>query len=142
MTLYHHHILAIGKRIYPKEYLCDHVVNAKIFIDHNFAKKIGLKDIAGEAYFSRFHFLRLFKLMYGKTPHRYLTEVRIRKAKEFLQTGLPVADVCYLTGFESTSSFKGLFKRYTASTPGAYQKQLKHKKEIAQTPYRFLPFCC
>ena len=140
MTFYHQQLISIGKNLYPKEYLCGQVVQARKFIDDNFSNRINLSDIAGEAHFSKFHFLRLFKLMYGQTPHQYLTGVRIKKAKQLLQTGLPVSEVCFLTGFESTSSFKALFKRYTAFTPASYQKQLKHKKEISQTPYRLLPF--
>jgi len=140
MTFYHHQILSIRKNIYPKEYLCDHIINAKNFIDQNFANNINLNGIAGEAYFSKFHFLRLFKLIYGQTPHQYLTGVRIKKARQLLQTGLPVSEVCFLTGFESISSFKGLFKRYTGFTPASYQRQLKNKQEISQTPFRFLPF--
>jgi len=140
MTFYRQQLISIRKNIYPKEYLCDQVINARKFIDENFSHHISLNDIAGKAYFSKFHFLRLFKLMYGKTPHQYLTEVRIKKAKQLLKTGLPVSEVCFLTGFESVSSFKGLFKRHTGFTPASYQKQLKNKREISETPYRFLPF--
>ena len=140
MTFYHHQIISIGKNSYPKEYLCDQVVRARIFIDENSSDRIHLSDIAGEAYFSKFHFLRLFKTLYGKTPHQYLTEVRIKKAKQLLRAGLPVSEVCFLTGFESISSFKGLFKRQTGLTAVSYQKQLRQKKVISQTPYRFIPF--
>jgi len=140
MTFYHHQVLSIRKNIYPKGYLCDQVTRARNFIEQNFANNINLNSIAGEACFSKFHFLRLFKLLYGTTPHQYLTEVRIKKAKQLLQTGLPVPEVCFLTGFESISSFKGLFKRYTGFTPASYQRQQKNKREISQTPYRFVPF--
>jgi AraC-like DNA-binding protein len=140
MTFYHQQIISIREKLFPKEYLCDQVVRAKNFIDDNFADKIMLEDISGKAYYSKFHFLRLFKLLYGRTPHQYLTDIRIKKAKQLLQTNLPVSEVCFLTGFESISSFKGLFKRYTGSTPASYQKQSGHKKEISQTAFRFLPF--
>jgi len=66
--------------------------------------------------------------------------VKIEKAKQLLQTGMSISEVCFSVGFDSVSSFKGLFKRYTNFTPAYYQKQLKHKKEISQTPLRFLPF--
>jgi transcriptional regulator GlxA family with amidase domain len=140
MTFYQQQVITIRDKIYPKEYLCNRVIQAKKFIDENFSDSINLDDIAAEACFSKFHFLRLFKLLYGQTPHQYLTGIRIEKAKQLLRTGLPVPDVCFLTGFESISSFKGLFKRSTCYTPAAYQKQLKDKQELSQTPYRFLPF--
>jgi AraC-like DNA-binding protein len=140
MTFYHQQIINIRDAVYPKEYLCEQVMAAKKFIDENFTDKINLDKIAAEACFSKFHFLRLFKSLYGRTPHQYLTKIRIEKAKQLLRTGLPVSDVCFLTGFESISSFKGLFKRSTGLAPAFYQKQIKHKQEISQTAYRFLPF--
>src|SRR5215813_2221007 len=111
MNYYQQQLLFIKENFYPKEYLCDQVIRAKIFIDTNFAENISLNEVAGKAYCSKFHFLRLFKLLYGKTPHQYLTEVRMAKAKEFLQTALPLSEVCLLVGFNSISSFKDLFKR-------------------------------
>jgi AraC-like DNA-binding protein len=140
MTFYHQQVLTIRGNVFPKEYLCNQVIRSKKFIDKNFATNISLNDIAGEAYYSKFHFLRLFKLIYGRTPHQYLTDVRIEKAKQLLRTGLPVSEVCFSVGFDSISSFKGLFKRYTSFTPASYQQQLKHKHEISQTAFRFLPF--
>ena len=62
MTNYHQQILIIKENVFPKEDLCGQVVQAKKFIDANFANNIALKDIAGEAYYSKFHFLLLFKL--------------------------------------------------------------------------------
>jgi AraC-like DNA-binding protein len=140
MTFYHQQILSIRQNIFPKEYLCNQVIQSKKFIDKNFANNIGLNEIAGEAYYSKFHFLRLFKIIYGRTPHQYLTDVRIEKAKQLLRSGLPVSEVCFLVGFDSVSSFKGLFKRYNNLTPSRYLQQLKHKPEISETAFRFLPF--
>jgi AraC-like DNA-binding protein len=96
---------------YPKIYFYRRLVLAKLFIDTHYADKIDLSNIADEAYFSKFHFIRTFKNIYRKTPHQYLTFVRIEKAMELLKTGVNVSDTCYGVGFESLSSFSGLFKR-------------------------------
>jgi AraC-like DNA-binding protein len=127
---------------FPKIYLYRRIVQAKSFIDDYYASDINLDDIADEAYFSKFHFIRLFKNTYGKTPHQYLTTVRIEHAKLLLQTNRSIADVCFMVGFDSISSFTGLFKRITASTPSSYQKQqLMRKEEIRKTPLKFIPNC-
>ena len=140
MTFYHQEVINMKENLLPKEQLCEQVIWAKKFIDNNATDNINLNRIASAACLSKFHFLRLFKSLYGRTPHQYLTEVRIEKAKQLLRSGLPVADACFLTGFESVSSFKALFKKCTGFTPSLYQNRLKNKQDISQTPYRFLPF--
>jgi AraC-like DNA-binding protein len=108
---------------YPKAYLYRRIVQSKLYIDGNFADSIALAQIADEAVFSKFHFTRLFKKIYGKTPHQYLTFVRIQKAKDLLKSGMAVHNVCYSVGFESISSFTELFKRLVGYTPSDFQIQ-------------------
>ena len=127
---------------YPKIYLYRRIVYAKLFIDTHFADKIDLDNIADEAFFSKFHFIRLFHSIYNKTPHQYLSFVRIEKAKQLLATEMIAANVCYAVGFESVSSFTGLFKRMAGQTPAAYQAaQHQRQAEISKAPLRFIPNC-
>lgn len=127
---------------YPKVYLYRRIVQAKLFIDNNYAEKLDLNNISDEAYFSKFHFLRLFKSAYGKTPHQYLKYVRIEKAKELLKKGSPVTEVCFLVGFESLSSFSGLFSKLAGKSPSAYLKHHQQtQKNINRSPLSFVPGC-
>lgn len=127
---------------YPKFYLYKRIVQTKLFIDSHFADKINLNDISDEALFSKFHFIRLFKSIYGKTPHQYLTTVRIGKAQELLQQDLSVTDVCFQVGFESLSSFTGLFRRVVKCNPSVFQKQFQERQQqIKDAPLRFIPNC-
>ena len=127
---------------YPKIYLYKRIVQAKLFIDEHFCDNIDLDNISDEAYFSKFHFIRLFKTIYGSTPHQYLTRVRIENAKELLQKGAFVSEVCIHVGFDSVSSFTSLFKRCTRLSPAEYRQQFqKRKAEIDQYPLRFIPNC-
>jgi AraC-like DNA-binding protein len=127
---------------YPKAYLYRRIVQSKLYIDENFADSIDLGQIADEAVFSKFHFTRLFKKIYGKTPHQYLTFVRIEKAKDFLKSGMAVHNVCYSVGFESISSFTELFKKMVGYTPSGFQiQQLKVQAELDQVPLKFIPNC-
>jgi AraC-like DNA-binding protein len=117
-------------------------VQAKLFIDRHYTENIDLAEIADEAYFSKFHFIRLFKSIYGKTPHQYLTSVRINKAILLLQKGTAVTDACFAVGFDSLSSFTGLFKRYTCLSPSAYRQQyLIRQEQIKNNPLQFIPNC-
>jgi len=127
---------------YPKIYFYRRIVQAKLFIDTHYADKIDLGNIADEAYFSKFHFIRTFKNIYRKTPHQYLIFVRIEKAMELLKTGVTVSDTCYGIGFESLSSFSGLFKRVVGITPSEYLAQhQKMKAQMLKSPLDFIPGC-
>jgi AraC-like DNA-binding protein len=127
---------------YPKIYLYSRIVKAKLFIDQNFAEKIDLDDISDEAYFSKFHFIRLFRKIYGYTPYQYLTRVRIENAKLLLQKGENVSNVCFMVGLDSVSSFTGLFKSFVKMTPSVYRQiHLKKSEEQQKIPVKFIPNC-
>jgi AraC-like DNA-binding protein len=127
---------------YPKVYLYRRIVQAKLFIDNNYADKIDLNGISDEAYFSKFHFIRLFKSAYGKTPHQYLKYVRIEKAKELLKNNITVSEACFLVGFDSLSSFSGLFSKVVGKSPSGYLKhQQELQKKISLRPLSFVPGC-
>ena len=123
MTYYEQQVHLLKKAYFPEEVICRQVISAKEFIDRHFDGSISLSEIAGAACFSRFHFLRLFKNLYGCTPHQYLTARRIEEAMQLLQKNVPVREVCFAVGFESIPSFKTLFKKHTRHTPAAFQKK-------------------
>ena len=127
---------------YPKIYLYKRIVQAKLFIDANFSDNIDLNNIADEAYFSKFHFIRLFKNIYGYTPHNYLQKVRIEQAKRLLAKHVSASQACFLVGFDSITSFTGLFKKITGTTPAAWQLQHQQREAaIAGNPLHFVPAC-
>lgn len=127
---------------YPKFHLYNRIVKAKLFIDSNYQGNIDLDNIANEAHFSKFHFIRLFKSIYGKTPHQYLTQVRIENAKHFLRLNYFVSDTCFMVGFDSITSFAGLFKKREGKTPYKYQRLYRIRQEkIRAKPLSFIPNC-
>ena len=77
------------------------IVDAKLFIDAHFDTPIDLDAIAGEACLSRYHFHRLFRRIYQRTPHQYLTRKRIDQARRLLTVAdCTVNEVCAQVGFE------------------------------------------
>ncbi|MBS1661664.1 MAG: helix-turn-helix transcriptional regulator [Bacteroidetes bacterium] len=127
---------------YKKVDLCRRIVQAKLFIDRHYAENIDLEQIACNAYFSKFHFSRLFKKTYGKTPHHYLTQVRIDNAVDLLKQGMSVADVSFRVGFDSSTSFAALFKKHFGLSPSDYRaKQLERRAHFAVNPLHAVPNC-
>jgi AraC-like DNA-binding protein len=127
---------------YPKIYLYKRLVQAKLFIDGHYTGPIDLNNMAGQAFFSKFHFVRLFKAVYRQTPNQYLVSIRLANAQQLLKKGLPVSQVCGMVGFDSASSFAGLFKKKLGITPSAFQQQqLAMQQAIREAPLQFIPHC-
>jgi AraC-like DNA-binding protein len=127
---------------YPKVYLYRQIVQSKLFIDNHYSNAIDLIQIADSAFFSKFHFIRLFKKVYGKTPHQYLTAVRMEHAKLQLESGGSVSEVCTSVGLDSLSSFSGLFKKTTGLAPSAYRQQRLHfRMQLREQPLHHIPGC-
>lgn len=118
------------------------IVTAKVYIDDNFHAPIDLDLISQQAFLSRFHFHRLFRRVYKKTPHQYLTGKRMEKAKTLLAENKPVTEVCNEVGFESIGSFSVLFKKEIGFAPTYYRNMawLKKQEEMNQ-PKKFIPHC-
>ena len=117
-------------------------MQAKLFIDSHYADPINIDDTAGEAAFSKFHFIRLFRSVYGKTPHQYLIGVRVEKARLMLQQSAGVTETCYAVGFDSIGSFSLLFKKIIGQSPQVYrQSELKRTEAIKEKPLNFIPNC-
>ena len=128
--------------LYPKQYLYRRVVRAKLHIDEHFASDIDLDAIADEACFSKFHFIRLFSSIYGRTPHQYLIQVRIENAAQLLAEGASVKGACYAVGFDSVQSFAGLFKRRIGITPAEFRRRREEFAEaVRHVPLEHIPNC-
>jgi AraC-like DNA-binding protein len=118
------------------------IVAAKIYMDDNYQEPIDLELISQQAFLSRFHFHRLFRQVYKKTPHQYLTGKRMDRAKTLLAENKPVNDVCNEVGFESIGSFSVLFKKEIGFAPTYYRNMAWLKKqETLKQPKKFIPHC-
>jgi AraC-like DNA-binding protein len=102
----------------------ERVRRARFFIDERFDEPIDLAAMARRADLSRFHFIRAFQQEFQKTPHQYLRERRIQRAKQLLASGnYSVTDVCFEVGFESLGSFSTLFRRIVGQPPAIYRSR-------------------
>ena len=84
--------------------------------------EIGLDELAQVACFSTFHFSRVFANTMGLPPHRYLSQLRLERAKTLLALRrTSIAEVALASCFSSQSSFTRAFRRATGVTPMAYR---------------------
>jgi AraC-like DNA-binding protein len=99
-----------------------HIRQSKAFMDKYHGDKIELDKIAAAAFMSRFHYIRVFQQVYGKTPRQYLRDLRIQKAKALLKKGYSVSRVCLEVGYDSLPTFSKVFKRGTGHSPKEYRE--------------------
>ena len=123
----------------PHQDIYRRLCRARVLIDECCHLPLDLERISREACLSRYHFLRLFRQAFNRTPHQYLTERRIHKAKELLAAAtLSVTDVCFEVGFESLGSFSSLFRKHVGCTPIAYRARMLDLKRF---PKKQIPRC-
>lgn len=96
------------------------------FMHDNFGRELALEEIASAAYLSEYHFARLFKQITGVTPHVYLANVRLERARKLLaDTALPISEIASMVGYQSQSHFSKMFRSVTGITPRAYREAAK-----------------
>lgn len=98
---------------------------AREYLSANPGKDVSLKDLAGVAGLSPFHLVRVFEREYGITPHAYLTQARVKLARDLLGTDKRLADIAQETGFADQAHLTRQFKRRFGLTPGRFRRALK-----------------
>ncbi|HEY9622531.1 MAG TPA: AraC family transcriptional regulator [Crinalium sp.] len=99
----------------------------KVFkhIQDHLEQDIALSDIASVLNLSQYHFCRLFKQSTGLSPHQYLTQCRIDRAKQLLRaTRLTITEIALAVGLNNHSSFTRLFRRYVGTPPTEFRASL------------------
>ena len=102
--------------------LLPHLRRARDVADRDYAEPLDLVELAANAGVSKFHFLRCFAAVYGRTPGAYLAERRIERAQDLLRaTNLTVTEICHVVGYTSLGSFSAKFRQLVGTSPSVYQ---------------------
>jgi AraC family transcriptional regulator len=95
------------------------------YIEANLDVNVRLDTLAHEVGVSAFHFSRLFRQSTGSSPHQYLLQRRLDRAKTLLrQPAISLAEISAATGFADQSHFTKVFRQFTGVTPSEYRRQL------------------
>ena len=90
------------------------------YLQDNHEASISLNDLAALTEMSAFHVIRSFNREVGLSPHAYLTQVRVRRARDLLEAGTSPAETAAMVGFYDQSALTRHFKRIYGVTPGQY----------------------
>jgi AraC-like DNA-binding protein len=99
------------------------IKRAITYMENHYSEEMSLDQIAHAAYMNPYHFCRLFKKQVGTTSSKYLSLLRVGKAKELLKgTELTVTEICFRVGFNNLTHFERVFKGLEGMTPTAYRQ--------------------
>lgn len=91
-------------------------------IEANLESEIKLAELAKIHGWSPYYFCRIFKKTTGLTPHQYVLQQRVEKAKKLLgSSSLDLSNIALETGFANQSHFGTIFRRFTGCTPKQYR---------------------
>ncbi len=99
------------------------------FIDENLDSDLSLNIVSKIAYFSPFHFHRIFKAATGETLNGYVTRRRVEKAASILihKRHISITELSLQNGFKENSSFTRAFKKFYGVSPTEFRKQNRNK---------------
>jgi AraC family transcriptional regulator len=95
---------------------------ARELMDADPAAHHSLWRLSSEVSMSPFQFARVFRELVGIPPHQYLIRLRLSRARDLLQSGMAVTDVCYAVGFNNLSHFVRSFHRAFGVAPSRLKK--------------------
>jgi AraC-like DNA-binding protein len=99
------------------------------FIDAHLDENITLDDLARRSNLSVYYFATLFRRSTGFSPHRYILNRRVSRARELLRdTGLSVLDVSLDLGFQHQNNFTRAFHRVTGMTPTGFRRSKRSQE--------------
>ena len=97
----------------------------KEYVENNYLYDISMQEAAEEMGYSDAYFSKLFKQYFNQNFTAYLTEYRIKKAKELLSnTNHSIKDISRMVGYTDSNYFAKIFKRLVGEIPSKYRENL------------------
>jgi AraC-like DNA-binding protein len=90
------------------------------YLESYYDRQITVGEVASVVGLSEYHFMRTFRAKCGLTVHRYLTQIRLHRAKALRTRGIGAAETASSVGFFDQSHLINQFRMHFGVTPGAF----------------------
>jgi AraC family transcriptional regulator len=97
---------------------------ASELLHENIHGRIRLSELARECGLSVSHFARSYKISFGMSPHQWLIQHRIERAKELMsETGSSLMEIAIQSGFSDQAALTRTFRQIVGVAPGSWRRQ-------------------
>ena len=104
------------------------ITRARQYIEANSHEELSLAIVARQANMSSFYFCKKFKQVTGVNFNRFVSCVRVEKAKNMLlNPSYRVSEIAFEVGFQSLTHFNRVFKNIAGQSPTEYRRHLSAK---------------
>lgn len=106
-----------------------YIQSAMKYIQENYMTLPSVEELARIVNLSPFYFMKLFKQELGVSPHAYINQLRINRAKDLMQKGESLLGIAYELGFTDQSHFSKTFLKTTGVSPIRFNTSLTSEKQ-------------
>ena len=93
------------------------IVEILRYIDEHISEDLDAESLAKAFFIRKYHMMRQFRQETGTTVHLYITQKRLVKARELMDSGMRATEACYRCGWRSYSSFTRAYGKHLGTTP-------------------------
>jgi len=102
------------------------ILKLRGYIEDNLSKDITLEELAELVFFNKTYFVKRFKILWGTTPMRFVSKIRIEHARRLLRmTDESISKIAEECGFKSIHYFSRTFKKETGKSPLEYRRGVR-----------------
>ncbi len=108
------------------------VQDVRTFIRQNLGAPLSLDPLARHAGFSRFHFVREYRRMTGRTPMADVRRMRADHARDLiLTTSMPLKEIAPACGLSSEYTLSRVFRQLYGMPPGEFRRMRRSGRPAA-----------
>lgn len=89
----------------------------KAYLEDSYMFPVCMQTLAERLHIDRRYMTAVFREAFGVSPQAYLTELRLRRARDFLQQGYPVGEAALMAGFSDPANFSRKYRQRFGVSP-------------------------